>query len=305
MIYTKKAEYEWIVGMIDGDGFLDLERTKNRDRFYYRPVLAITQKDAKLLYKIKKILYVGRVSKRNDGYYHYRVRSRKLFEQFLIPIFEKYPFRSNKQLQYRLLLRSLKVLTNYNGFASEQTAQNKQKYLLKQSHLNRYIQWIRQARRRKIRNLKPISFAWFVGFFDSEGCISISNKKGTFQYKFVIKISQSEVHYLLLQGIKNLLKIGHISTERLFENELGMGKRQNIYYWGITHRRDIRKLITLFNKYPLKSDKNIQWLHFLKLLRLRPTTKKSQQRFHRLLLSLTKQKQIEDRVPTKLKNLEK
>ena len=39
MIYTKQEEYEWVVGFIDGDGFLDLERVKSRDRFYYRPVL--------------------------------------------------------------------------------------------------------------------------------------------------------------------------------------------------------------------------------------------------------------------------
>lgn len=108
MRYTNKDDYEW-------DGYVDLERTKKGNNFYYRPVLAITQKEIKLLYKIKKILIVGRISKRKDGYYHYRVRSRKLFEEYLIPIFVKYPFLSNKRIQFKLIVRGLKVLKNYSS----------------------------------------------------------------------------------------------------------------------------------------------------------------------------------------------
>nr|YP_009472766.1 hypothetical protein [Caulerpa manorensis]ARO74474.1 hypothetical protein [Caulerpa manorensis] len=265
MRYTNKDDYEWVVGMIDGDGYVDLERTKKGNHFYYRPVLAITQKEIKLLYKIKKILIVGRISKRKDGYYHYRVRSRKLFEEYLIPIFDKYPFLSNKRIQFKLIVRSLKVLKNYSSKDGE-----------KQQCLDKLI---RKARLRKISNTKLISQAWFVEFFDSEGCISISRTKGTFyQYRFTIKITQSAIHYSLLRSIKDLLKIGDIYKERFSEN-------QKIYYWGVTNRKKLNKLIDLFNKYPLKSEKPIKWIKFLKLLRIPPTSEKAKQRIHRLLLS--------------------
>nr|YP_009519146.1 hypothetical protein [Caulerpa verticillata]AYC65083.1 hypothetical protein [Caulerpa verticillata] len=276
-------DYEWIVGMIDGDGFLDLERTKNGNNFYYRPVLAIAQKDVKLLYKIKKILTIGRISKRKDGYYHYRVRSRKLFEHYLIPIFVKYPFLSNKKIQFKLIVRSLKILKNYSS-----------KDIEKQRCLNKFIQLIRKARLRKVSNNKSLSQAWFVGFFDSEGCISISKIKATSQYKFTIKIKKDTFHYSLLKSIKDVLQIGHIYKERFSENK-------KIYYWGVTSRRQLSKLISLFNKYPLKSEKHIKWTKFLKLLRISPKSEKAQQRIRRLLLSFD----FEERVPTKLKNLEK
>lgn len=264
---TKDNDYEWVVGMIDGDGFLDLERTKSGNNFYYRPVLAITQKEIKLLYKIKKILTVGRISKRKDGYYHYRVRSRKLFEEILIPIFVKYPFLSNKKIQFKLIVRGLKVLKNYSSQGTE-----------KQRCLDKLIQLIRKARLRKVFNNKPISQAWFVGFFDSGGCISISQIKETYQYKFTIKITQSALHYSLLQSIKDLLKVGDIYKERFSEN-------QKIYYWGVTNRKNLNNLIDLFNKYPLKSEKYIKWTKFLRLLRIPPTSEKAQQRIRRLLLS--------------------
>lgn len=268
-IQPTKDDYEWIVGMIDGDGFLDLERTKKDNSFYYRPVLAITQREIKLLYKIKKILTIGRISKRNDGYYHYRVRSRKLFEQYLIPIFVKYPFLSNKKLQFKLIVRSLKILKNYSSKDTD-----------KQRCLNKFIQLIRKARLRKIYNNKPLSRGWFVGFFDSEGCISISEIKATYQYKFTIKITQSALHYSLLKSIKDFLKIGNIYKERFFENDV------SIYYWGVTNRRQLGKLISLFNQYPLKSEKYIKWTKFIKLLHISSTSEKTQQRIRRLLVSL-------------------
>ena len=271
MIYTKQEKYEWIVGFIDGDGFIDLERIKNRDRFYYRPVLSITQKEVKVLYKIKKILTIGRISKRTDGYYHYRIRSRRLFEQYLVPLFRKHPFLSNKRLQFQLILRCLKILNNYTG-----------DNLQKQRSLNQYQLWIRKARLRHIKTTQNLSPAWFVGFFDSEGCISVQKffSISHFQWRFVIKITQSEKNYLLLVSIRDFLNLGRIYKER-----------SNIYYWGIHGFKDLPKFIILLKKYPLKSEKYIQWIRFLKLLRIkdRQPSPKVQKRFERLILSFQKQ----------------
>ena len=276
MIYTKQEEYEWVVGFIDGDGFMDLERVKSRDHFYYRPVLAITQKEIKVLYKIKKILTIGRISKRADGYYHYRIRSRRLFEQYLVPLFTKHPFLSNKKLQFQLLIRCLKILNNYTG-----------DNLQKQHCLNQFQLWIRKARSRHMPSkIKSLSPAWFVGFFDSEGCISVQVRNSiSFKWRFVIKITQSDKNYLLLVAIKDFLNVGRIYKER-----------SNIYYWGFHSFKDLLKFRILMKKYPLKSEKYIQWIRFLKLLRIRDRnfqpSGKVQKRFQRLLLSFQKQKRL-------------
>nr|AOP19065.1 hypothetical protein [Halimeda discoidea] len=275
-MYTKKENYEWVIGFIDGDGFLDLERIKNRDRFYYRPILSITQKNIKVLYKIKKILKIGRITKRSDGYYHYRVRSRRLFEQYLVPIFTKYPFLSNKKLQFKLIVRCLRILKDY-------TDQD----LKKQRCLNQIQIWIREARLRHLKTEpKNLSQTWLVGFFDSEGCISVSPLRGnlfcrtTMKWRFVIKISQSKTNYLLLVAIRNFLNIGRIYKER-----------SNINYWGIHSFKDLSTLKSLFKKYPLKSEKHIQWTRFLKLLQIKDKASvKLQKKFERLILSFQKQK---------------
>lgn len=273
MIYTKQEKYEWIVGFIDGDGFIDLERIKNRDRFYYRPILSITQKEVKVLYKIKKILTIGRISKRADGYYHYRIRSRRLFEQYLVPLFRKHPFLSNKRLQFKLLIRCLKILKNYTG-----------DNLQKQRSLNQYQLWIRKTRLRHIKTTQNLSQAWFAGFFDSEGCISVQKSfsipNSHFKWRFTIKITQSEKNYLLLVAIRDFLNVGRIYKER-----------SNIYYWGIHSFKDLPKFRILLKKYPLKSEKYIQWIRFLKLLRIddRQPSRKVQKRFERLILSFQKQ----------------
>lgn len=275
MIYTKQEVYEWVVGFIDGDGFLDLERVKSRDRFYYRPVLAITQKEIKVLYKIKKILTIGRISKRADGYYHYRIRSRRLFEQYLIPLFTKHPFLSNKKLQFKLIIRCLKILNNYTG-----------NNLQKQHCLNQFQLWIRKARLRHMSSKIQFSPPWFVGFFDSEGCISVQIQNSiSFKWRFVIKITQSDKNYLLLVAIKDFFNVGQIYKER-----------SNIYYWGFSRFKDLTKFRILLKKYPLKSEKYIQWIRFLKLLRIRdrntPLSPKVQKRFQRLILSFKKQKRL-------------
>nr|AYC64621.1 hypothetical protein [Halimeda minima] len=296
IMYTEN--YEWVIGFIDGDGFLDLERIKNRDRFYYRPILSITQKNIKMLYKIKKILKIGRITKRSDGYYHYRVRNRRLFEQYLVPIFIKYPFLSNKKLQFKLILRCLRILKDYTDQDSQ-----------KQRCLNQIQIWIREARLRRLKTEpKNLSQTWLVGFFDSEGCISVSplrargasggkqqsSKEASLKWRFVIKISQSKTNYLLLVAIRDFLNIGQIYKER-----------SNIYYWGSHSFKDLSKLKSLFKKYPLKSEKHIQWIRFLKLLQIKDDIlKPNQKKLERLILSFQKSKTIEDIVPTTLKNVE-
>lgn len=286
IMYTKKENYEWVIGFIDGDGFIDLERIKNRDRFYYRPILSITQKNIKTLYKIKKILKIGRITKGRDGYYHYRVRSRRLFEQYLVPIFTKYPFLSNKKLQFKLIVRCLRILKDYTDQDSQ-----------KQRCLNQIQIWIREARLRRLKTEpKNLSQTWLVGFFDSEGCISVSplrgkqqsSKEASLKWRFVIKISQSKTNYLLLVAIRDFLNIGRIYKER-----------SNIYYWGSHSFKDLSKLKSLFKKYPLKSEKHIQWIRFLKLLQIKDNIlqkphllKPNQKKLERLILSFQKQLKI-------------
>lgn len=60
-------------------------------------------KDVQFIYKIKSLLAVGVVSfrKRNESeMVSLRIRNKKHLKQFIMPIFDKYPMFSNKQLDY-------------------------------------------------------------------------------------------------------------------------------------------------------------------------------------------------------------
>nr|YP_010448255.1 hypothetical protein NRL16_pgp034 [Symbiochloris sp. SG-2018]UTQ75736.1 hypothetical protein [Symbiochloris sp. SG-2018] len=241
-------EKNWIVGFIDGDGYFGLEKvvvkTNQNRRVYYKPVLSITQKDPKVLYKIKRTLLVGSVkSRKTDGYFHYRVRSKQLWSKNIIPFFNELTFHTNKQTQFNLLKKAVLFLETRYDSLNEQHEQ----FLDNLTH---------QMRESKIlyNSTLDIDLAWFVGFFEAEGCfyIGISNNNVKFQFKI------TQANPILLEKIKNFLNCGNIFLER-----------PGIYSYDISKRDDIfEKIVPIFQQVKLKSSKKWEYVKWLKALRL-------------------------------------
>lgn len=109
-IHTSKASqrlhagdlsYAYLVGLFEGDGFFTI--TKKGIYLTYELGIELSIKDVQLIYKIKNLLGVGVVSfrKRKEiEMVSLRIRNKDHLKQFIIPIFDKYPMFSNKQLDY-------------------------------------------------------------------------------------------------------------------------------------------------------------------------------------------------------------
>jgi hypothetical protein len=109
-IHTSKASqrlhagdlsYAYLVGLFEGDGFFTI--TKKGIYLTYELGIELSIKDVQLIYKIKNLLGVGLVSfrKRKEiEMVSLRIRNKDHLKQFILPIFDKYPMFSNKQLDY-------------------------------------------------------------------------------------------------------------------------------------------------------------------------------------------------------------
>jgi LAGLIDADG endonuclease len=104
------------VGLIEGDGWFSV--SKKGKYVMYEFGIELSIRDVQLIYKIKDILGVGTVffrerkfnkekcninkvnSKEKANMVMYRIRNKSHLKNIIIPIFDKYPFFSNKQYDY-------------------------------------------------------------------------------------------------------------------------------------------------------------------------------------------------------------
>lgn len=234
------------MGFIDGDGFFGLEKMQ-RKRYgqidvFYRPILAISQNDMQVLYKIKTYIGCGTVSKKgkNKNQYHYRIRSAKQLKTFFVPLVQHRSFQTNKQLQYKLLQKAVVFLTtDYNP---------------KNQQHNQYLEQIdrdlRQAKTVFYNRFYSISSEWFIGFLEAEGTLFFDvNSK-----RFLVKVTQKNKPLLI--KIQTFLGYGKIHKER-----------DTIYYFGCYTHVDLQKIFLFLKKYPFYSQKNISRIKWLKAYR--------------------------------------
>jgi ubiquinol-cytochrome c reductase cytochrome b subunit len=100
-LYVGDLTYAYLVGLFEGDGYFTV--TKKGKYLEYELGIELSIKDVQLIYKIKNILGIGVVSFRTRNEIEMvslRIRNKNHLKQFIIPIFDKYPMFSNKQLYY-------------------------------------------------------------------------------------------------------------------------------------------------------------------------------------------------------------
>jgi hypothetical protein len=100
-LHAGDLSYAYLVGIFEGDGFFTI--TKKGKYLAYELGIELSIKDVQLIYKIKNILGIGVVSirKREEiEMVSLRIRNKDHLKKFIVPIFDKYPMFSNKQLDY-------------------------------------------------------------------------------------------------------------------------------------------------------------------------------------------------------------
>lgn len=111
--------------------------------------------------------------------------------------------------------------------------------------------------------LERLSPYWVTGIVDAEGNFSINKQRTDDKYKFSLafKVTQKEHSLGILYDLKNFFNCGHIHIDN---------KQENAYKYNIAKLDDIIKfVIPHFDKYPLVTSKNLDFLDFKRVALLK------------------------------------
>ena len=244
-LHAEDLTYAYIVGLFEGDGFFSV--TKKGKYLVYEFGVEFSIKDVHLIYKIKNLLGVGVVSfrkRKNIDMVSLRIRDKKHLKQFIIPIFDKYPMFSNKQLDYLRFKDALLSDIIYSKDLPE--------YIRDSKPIN------------SVESITNASYysAWLVGFIEAEGCFStykLYKDKDYLVASFDIAQRDGEI---LISAIREYLS---------FTNAIHIDKT-NCSKIKVTGIKSIENIINFLQKAPVKllGNKKLQYLLWIKQLRSIP-----------------------------------
>ena len=89
-LHAGDLTYAYLVGLFEGDGFFSI--AKKGKYLTYEVGLEMNIKDIQLLYKIKKLLGVGKIDIRKDrNTAIFRLRKKSQLKDIILPIFDQFP----------------------------------------------------------------------------------------------------------------------------------------------------------------------------------------------------------------------
>ena len=244
-LHAEDLSYAYLVGLFEGDGFFTI--TKKGKYLTYELGIELSIKDVQLIYKIKNLLGIGIVSFRTRNEIEMvslRIRKKNHLKEFIIPIFDKYPMLSNKQLDYLRFKTALLSGIVYSKDLPEYTRCN--------IPIN------------TVEHITSVFYfpAWLVGFIEAEGCFSIYKLQKDKDYlvaSFDVSQKNGEV---LLAAISEYLSL----TNTIYTDKTNCSKLK------VTGVRPIENVINFLQKAPVKllGNKKLQIILWIKQLRTIP-----------------------------------
>lgn len=112
------------------------------------------------------------------------------------------------------------------------------------------------------------TIGWITGYVDGEGCFSVSfvrnaTTKSGWQIFPEFVVTQGGKSTNSLEIIRNFFGCGKVYVNRRYDNH-----REHVYRYCIRSQKELRKIvIPFFEKYPLRTAKKEDFLHFRFILR--------------------------------------
>lgn len=255
--------YPYLVGLIEGDGWFSITKKGKYIMFEFGIELSI--RDVQLIYKIKDLLGVGTVFFRNKEKNKelddvsiikksdlkpklknkrenviFRIRNKSHLKDIIIPIFDKYPFLTNKQYDY---IRFKTVLLSNIIYSKDLLPYTRSEIPLNsvESILN-----------------TPYFIPWLIGFIEAESSFSIYKPVKSFSFIASFEITQTKGKFIII-AIKKLLGLApNVSVDKT-----------NNYRIKVSSIRGIENIIKFMNRAPIKllGYKKLQYKIWLKELR--------------------------------------
>ena len=233
----------WLVGFTDGDGCFSIVKSGGTYRLQYS--LSQSSYNLRLLYYVKKNLGYGSVSK---SWWNFRITDRKVLNQVIFPIFDKYSLLTSKQFNYLKFKEAFAILSN-------PTLSKSEKDTLVSNIVNRelpvdYISPIWSIINNKVSDFASASLvmskAWLVGFTEAEGSFYLVSKDPT-RLVHAFEVTQ-KLDVIVLKSIQRLLGI---STQIQF-------KKAGYFSLATTNSRAIENLIEFFHN-TMKGMKSVEF----------------------------------------------
>jgi hypothetical protein len=224
----------WLVGFTDGDGCFSVVKSGGTYRLQFS--LSQSAYNLRILYHIKKNLGFGSVSKSSkQSWGNFRITDRKVLNQVIFPIFDKYTLLTSKQFNYLRFKKAYDILENKN--LTTVIKNKKIEKLLSEklpadyvspaiSHLSETSSYEEIA--------SAISIYWLAGFTEAEGNFGVFTDRGRFSIEFTLV---QKLDKILLQLIKRFLHI---------PSNVNYNKTKNIYVLNTKNSRSIENIIDSF-----------------------------------------------------------
>lgn len=280
--YNKKPKHiknidklflQWFIGFSEADGSFIILKSFKIPRLCF----SITQKNSKVLFRIKKNLGFGKVKKfYQNGEYYYKFSVYKLenIERLI------YIFNGNIILN-KVFIRFSNWVIHYNMLCNHSL-------IIKTIHLKK---------RKVCFNLDS---AWFAGFIEGDGgfyasLTKNSNYKLNYRLRMKFYITQKD-ELLFLENVITLIHKKYLESQYHKDNvnnemiDIKTSKyithlKNSTYRLEISTEKYILIILNYLNKYPLQGEKNIFFLRwqriFLNKNMLKNNALKSNQSFIR------------------------
>jgi LAGLIDADG endonuclease len=249
------------VGLIEGDGWFSV--SKKGKYIMYEFGIELSIRDVQLIYKIKDVLGVGTVffrererkfnkdkcdinkanSKEKANMVMYRIRNKSHLKNIIIPIFDKYPFFSNKQYDYirfrTLLLSNVIYSKDLINYVRPNILLNSVESIIKSSYFS----------------------AWLIGFIEAESSFCIYKPVSDTSFIASFEISQTDGEVIIL-AIKKYFKF----TQNLRKDNT------NNFKIKVSSVRAVENVIYFMRKAPIRllGYKKMQYISWLSKLRKIP-----------------------------------
>jgi len=262
----------FITGLIDAEGCFTIGFFKSdKYKMAYQIVaifkIALHKKDFYLLSQIRDYFGEGSITKHGETTIQYTIKSLH-YLKIVISHFDKYPLQTGKAADFKLFKQAILLIKNKEhlnrkGFINILSIKSSM-YLGLSDELKLSFPDIKPASRSYNLEIVPISFYWFAGLVSGDGCfhISIRNSPTTITGKSVVLKFHVVQHSRDTELIKKL-----ISTFACGRIELAL--KQSAVYFVVTNLKDIlEKIIPVFDKYPIKGVKALDYENFKKAVQI-------------------------------------
>jgi len=244
---------QWLVGITDGDGSFSITKSVNKWNLTFK----LSQKtyNTRLLYYVKSQLGVGQINHElKTGMINFRIRNRKILNEVIFPIFDKYPLLTTKHYYYDIFKKAYFILENPNISLYDKNLNLEilKKNIPNSDYLSPAWNKINFKFEDELDIVKAkliVSKPWLIGFIEAEGSFYIT-KREIERYSHGFGLSQ-KLDKQVLEAIRHILHIKNNVRSRL-------SIKNSYYILDTINSRSLNNIIDYF-KNTIKGIKSVEY----------------------------------------------